>query len=171
MRGMRIRRGGPDDVPVALAMLDSSVAWLAERGRTGQWGTEPWSARPSAVRRVTEMVTEGETWVAEPDGSGTPAGTLVLGCGPHHYIDPVDEPERYVWLLVTDRAFAGRGVGAALLDHAVAETRRAGVGLLRVDCYAGDDGRLLAYYRSQGFTPLGPFTVREWPGMLLARRV
>ncbi|WP_049576661.1 GNAT family N-acetyltransferase, partial [Streptomyces sp. SBT349] len=88
------------------------------------------------------------------------------------YVAPADEPEAYVHLLVTDRRFAGRGVGGALLAHAVAETRRQGIGLLRVDCYAGDDGRLVAYYRGQGFTPTERFTARgDWPGQVLARRI
>ncbi|WP_130799278.1 GNAT family N-acetyltransferase [Streptomyces otsuchiensis] len=168
---MEIRRGGPGDIPAVLAMLDSAVAWLGEQGRTGQWGTEPWSERPSAVEKVTARLTVGETWIAEPDDDGTPAGALTLSSQPQPYVDPVDEPEIYVQLLVTHRAFAGRGVGAALLEHAVSEARRRGVELLRVDCYAGDDGRLVRYYRGQGFEPAHTFTVGEWPGQLLTRRV
>jgi GNAT superfamily N-acetyltransferase len=166
---MKIRQGGPGDVPLVLGMLDGAVAWLAARGRTGQWGKEPWSARPKAVARVGEIVASGTLWLAEIDGE--PAGTLTLTPGPGPYLEPADEPEVYVHLLVTDRRFAGRDVGAALLAHAVAETRRQGIGLLRVDCYAGDDGRLVAYYRSQGFTPTETFTVGDWPGQVLARRV
>lgn len=84
---------------------------------------------------------------------------------------PADEPEVFIHLLVTDRRHAGRGVGAALLAHAVTETRRLGIGLLRVDCYAGSDGRLVDYYRRNGFEPVQPFTVGDWPGQLLAQRV
>lgn len=166
---MKIRQGGLADVPAILDMLDGAVAWLAAQGRTGQWGTEPWSTRPEAVRRVRDIVASGTPWVAEVDGK--PAGTLTLSAHPAPYVAPADEPERYVHLLVTDRAFRGLGVGSALLAHAVAETRREGVGLLRVDCYAGDDQRLVAYYRSQGFTPTETFTVGEWPGQVLAQRV
>jgi GNAT superfamily N-acetyltransferase len=150
-------------------MLDGAVAWLAARGRTGQWGTDPWSARPKAVAQVTEIVRSGTPWLAEIDGE--PVGTMTLTPHPTPYVAPVDEPEVYVHLLVTDRRFAGRGIGDALLAHAVAETRRQRIGLLRVDCYAGDDGRLVAYYRSQGFEPVERFTVGDWPGQLLAQRV
>jgi GNAT superfamily N-acetyltransferase len=64
-------------------------------------------------------------------------------------------------------------VGSALIEHAAEETRRAGVGLLRVDCYAGDDGKLVRYYEDNGFRRVEAFTVGEqrWPGQLLARRV
>ncbi|GAB2911248.1 GNAT family N-acetyltransferase [Streptomyces mayteni] len=169
MSGIDIRAGGPADVPLILAMLDGAVEWLVARGRTGQWGTEPWSARPKAVDRVGEIVESGTPWIAEIDG--VPAGTVTLTPEPPTYVDPVEEPEVYVHLLVTDRRFAGRGVGAALLAHSVAEARRQDIDLLRVDCYAGDDGRLVAYYRGQGFLPVRPFTVGEWPGQLLAQRV
>ncbi|MEW9552598.1 hypothetical protein [Nonomuraea sp. NPDC050783] len=54
---------------------------------------------------------------------------------------------------------------------AAAEALARGVGLLRVDCYAGDDGRLVAYYESCGFTRVAPFRVKDWPGMLLQRRL
>jgi GNAT superfamily N-acetyltransferase len=74
-------------------------------------------------------------------------------------------------LLVTDRSFAGRGVGAALLDHARDLAVARGLGLLRVDCYAGDDRALVRYYESVGFTATEPFTVGEWPGQVLERRL
>ncbi|MGW7295540.1 N-acetyltransferase family protein [Streptomyces xiamenensis] len=167
---MKIRSGGSDDIPLILGMLDGAVEWLAARGRTGQWGGEPWSGRPRAVARVGEIVAEGTPWIAEIDGE--PAGTMTLTPGPGPYIAPAGEPEVYVHLLVTDRRFAGRGVGAALLEHAVAEARRQDIPLLRVDCYAGDDGRLLAYYRERGFELVERFTANgDWPGALLARRV
>jgi GNAT superfamily N-acetyltransferase len=164
-----IRKGGPQDVPVILAMLDGAVEWLVSRGSTQQWGTEPWSARPKAVAQVGEIVRSGTPWLAELDGR--PVGTLTLTPHPGSYIEPADEPEVYVHLLVTDRRYKGRGIGAALLAHAVEETRRQGVELLRVDCYAGSGGALVDFYRRNGFTPTETFTVGEWPGQVLARRV
>ena len=41
---------------------------------------------------------------------------------------------------------------------------------MRVDCYAGNGGRLVAFYESCGFTPVGEFTVGDgWTGCLLVR--
>ncbi|MEU6575560.1 GNAT family N-acetyltransferase [Streptomyces sp. NPDC046805] len=166
-----IRAGGPDDIPVILGMFDSGVEWLVAQGRTEQWGTKPWSADPRAVELVERYVTEGDPYIAELDGVA--AATLTLTGAPGPYLRPADEPERYIHLLASDRRFKGHGVGAALLAHAVEETRRAGVSLLRVDCYRGGDGKLVAYYRSNGFTPTEAFTFGEgnWPGQVLARRV
>ncbi|MFD7322021.1 GNAT family N-acetyltransferase [Streptomyces sp. NPDC059875] len=164
-----IRKGGADDVPAILAMLDSAVVWLNGKGITDQWGTRPWSASEKSVSRVEEIVAEGTPWIAEIDG--VPAGTVTLTPHPAPYVAPADEPEVYVHILATDTRFHGRGVGAALLAHAVEETRRQGISLLRVDCFAGSEGRLVAYYERQGFTRTEPFTVGDWPGQVLERRV
>jgi GNAT superfamily N-acetyltransferase len=166
---MRIRGGGPDDAPLLLAMLDGAVAWLAANGRTGQWGSEPWSRDPNRVERITGIARDDEIRVAEVDGR--PAGAMAVSPRPPRYIDPIEEPELYITLLVTDRAFAGHGVGSALIARARDEARASGAGLLRVDCYAGDDGRLVQYYRRNGFEPVARFTVGDWPGQLLSQQV
>ncbi|MEU3614168.1 GNAT family N-acetyltransferase [Streptomyces sp. NPDC006872] len=169
-----IREGGPDDVPVILGMLDSSVEWLVSQGRTGQWGTKPLSESPSVLESVVRYMEDGEVFIAEADG--VPAATVTLTDAPGAYLahlPPPGEPERYIHWLASDRRFKGHGVGSALLAHAAEATRRAGVALLRVDCYAGDDRSLVAYYERNGFTATQAFTVgdNDWPGQLLARRV
>ena len=41
---------------------------------------------------------------------------------------------------------------------------------VRVDCFAGNGGRLVAFYESCGFTPTERFTVGEsWVGQVLVR--
>ncbi|MEU1371051.1 GNAT family N-acetyltransferase [Streptomyces sp. NPDC005803] len=168
---IRIRPGGPADVPVILDMLDAAVVWMNRRGNTQQWGTRPYSQNPGGVERVQRYTTEFSPYMAELDG--VPVGTLVLGAGPNPQvpIPPAGEPERYVRLLVSDRRHAGLGIGAALLAHAAEETRRAGVELLRVDCWAGGGGELVAFYERNGFAPTTGFLAGEWPGQVLARRV
>ncbi|WP_411073861.1 GNAT family N-acetyltransferase [Streptomyces sp. cmx-4-7] len=166
---MKIRRGGPEDIPATLAVLDSAVAWLNGKGITAQWGTEPFTSRPAAVRQVERTVAEGDLWLAEIDG--VPAGTTTLTPHPGKHVPPATEPEVYVRLLATDARFHHHGVGAALLDHATAETRRKNVSLLRVDCFAGSEGRLIAYYENQGFTRTDTFAVGDWQGQILERRV
>ncbi|MEU7613991.1 GNAT family N-acetyltransferase [Micromonospora sp. NPDC049204] len=169
--GVRIRRGSPADAPAVLKMLDAAVTWMNDRGNTEQWGTTPFSAKPGGADLVDRYLTENLPYIAELDR--TPAATLVLDYGPSPRapITPAAEPERYVRLLVTDRRFAGRHLGAAMLAHAVEETRRAGVRLLRVDCWAGGGGELVAFYERNGFTPTDTFRAGSWPGQVLARRV
>ncbi|GAA0413178.1 hypothetical protein GCM10010357_37910 [Streptomyces luteireticuli] len=117
---INIRKGGAEDLPAVIAMLDGAVEWLVGRGREGQWGSEPWSSRPTTVEKIRRTLIDGEPWIAEYDG--VPAGTLTLSRRPTDYIEPADEPEVYILLFVTDRRFKGRGIGAALLAHAVEET-------------------------------------------------
>ncbi|WSS30014.1 GNAT family N-acetyltransferase [Streptomyces sp. NBC_01185] len=168
---VRIRPGGPADAPAILDMLDSAVAWMNARGNTEQWGTVPYSRTSGGVARVERYTTENTPYVAELDG--VPVGAMVLDHGPSPQmpIEAAGEPERYVRLLVSDRTHAGRGIGAALLAHAAEETRRAGVNLLRVDCWAGGGGELVAFYERNGFAPTDRFLSGTWPGQVLARRV
>ncbi|MEV7008464.1 GNAT family N-acetyltransferase [Streptosporangium sp. NPDC051022] len=165
---MRIRDGNGGDVPAVLGMFDGAVAWLTARGRTGQWGSRPFSADPARVERVTSWAASGGMRIAEIDGE--PTGCAVLG-SPMDYVAPAPEPELYVQALVIDQRFRGHGVGSELLARARSEAAERGVSLLRVDCYAGDDGRLVAYYESQGFTRTESLTVGEWPGQLLELRL
>ncbi|GGU93423.1 GCN5 family N-acetyltransferase [Streptomyces litmocidini] len=165
---MKIRKGGAEDLPAMLAILDSAVVWLNGKGITAQWGTEPFSTRPRVVEQVARTMSEGDPWIVEVDG--VPAGTMTLTPHPGQYVEPADEPEVYVRFLATDADFHGHGVGAALLAHAEAETRRRGVELLRVDCFAGGGGRLVEYYERQGFTRTTAFEVGDWPGQVLERR-
>ncbi|WP_119286880.1 GNAT family N-acetyltransferase [Streptomyces sp. YIM 130001] len=153
-------------------MLDGAVAWMNARGNTEQWGTVPYSQTGGGAARVEGYFSDNEPFIAELDG--TPVGALVLDTGPNPKVPAIPaaaEPERYVRLLITDRRYAGRGIGAALLVHAAEETRRAGVDLLRVDCWAGGDGELVAYYERNGFLSTNRFHVGTWPGQVLERRV
>lgn len=165
---MMIREGKSGDIPAVLKMFDSAVAWLAARGRTGQWGDRPFSTDPARVKQVTAWAGSGGMRIAEVGGE--PAGCMVLGAAVS-YVPHAPEPELYVQALVVDRRFHGHGVGSALLERARAETIARGVSLLRVDCYAGGDGRLVKYYESQGFTRTETFSVGEWPGQVLELRL
>lgn len=164
-----IRKATEADVPAVLRIGDGAVAWLVEQGRTGQWGTKSWSDNPERAATITERLTSTEFSVAEIHGEI--AGALAVAGKPHDYIPAIDEPELYVHFLITKREYAGRGVGAALLDRAKERARELGAAVVRVDCYAGDDRKLVAYYESQGFTPVEAFTVGEWPGQILEHRL
>ena len=87
------------------------------------------------------------------------------------WITPATEPELYISFLITHRAWSGRGVGKRLMEQARKLAHAAGVSLLRVDCYAGDDGKLVKYYESQGFEKTEAFEERGWKGQILAQRL
>jgi GNAT superfamily N-acetyltransferase len=171
---MKIRTGGPDDAAGIISLLDSAIVWLASQGRTGQWGDQPWSSRPAAVQRIHDYARDQLVRIAE-DADGRTVGACVLSETPAAYAAPVPERELYVRNLVTDRALSGSGIGAALIGDALAQARRRGISLLRVDCYAGGDRRLVGQYRALGFTETDAFEVAQpggpWPGQVLEIRL
>lgn len=163
-----IRRGTVDDLDAVVDLFDQAVRWLTELGRTGQWGSEPFSTNPQQVARVRRRLS-GEAWLAEADGRV--AGFLSLGEAQAH-IPPSDGPELYVTGLVSARFPAARGAGRLLLKHAEARAAEEGVDRIRVDCYGGDDGALVAFYVSAGYTPTDTFVYDgSWPGQVLELRL
>ncbi|MEV0645724.1 GNAT family N-acetyltransferase [Phytomonospora sp. NPDC050363] len=169
MSDIHIRLATEADIPAILKMGDEAVAWLAERGRTGQWGTRTWTGNAATEERMVKRLTSCEFYIAEIDGE--PAGALAVGDHGQEYVPAADEPELYVHFLITAGAFHGRQVGATLLAHARERAIAWGVELVRVDCYGGDDRKLVAFYTSQGFEPIQTFTVKDWPGQLLGYRL
>jgi len=105
------------------------------------------------------------------ESTGEVLGAMVITGEHQSYVSAVDEPELYINLLITSRRHIGRGIGAALVDQARIEARESGIDLIRVDCYAGDDGKLVRFYTGVGFTPTESFIVGEWPGQLLEMRL
>ena len=160
-----LRIGSVDDVDAVLRLLDGAVAWLVSQGRTGQWGDQPWST-PARADRIRGMVAASELLLLEQDGVAVAA--LAHGPTPAVYVPPAAEPESYVGVLVSDPAV--RGAGRRLLDESWTRASARGLALQRVDCYAGDDGKLVRFYESAGFTATERFDVKGWPGQLLERR-
>ncbi len=170
---MTLRPGTASDAPALLSLFDEAVTWLVARGRGDQWGSQPWSEREAARAMVDRLAaSEGLVVAVEPDGDRERVvGALVVEDHPTSYVPPADEPERFVHLLITSRAAAGRRLGALLLDHARARCRREGVELLRVDCFGGGDRDLVGWYERQGFTATQPLDVGGWPCQVLEQRV
>jgi N-acetylglutamate synthase-like GNAT family acetyltransferase len=188
-----IVRGTVDDVPAVLHLLDTAVKWLVSRDRSGQWGAAPFSKNPRRAEQLREFATTGlglwlaikvDTPMLDPnrlsninpqtmngEAPGVIIGALAVG-EKMPYVTPVSEPELYVRLLVTDRRWAGNKIGERLLEHARDLANGAGVSLLRVDCYAGGDGKLIQYYESQGFKRVERLNLEgDWPCQVLAQRL
>jgi hypothetical protein len=111
--GLKIRRGDESDGPAVIAMFDEAIAWLVERGQTGQWGATPFSERPGIRERVYGFRVGGGLHIAELKGK--PVGVLVVGPAPA-YAPAAPVPELYIILLISSRQLTGRGIGAALLN-------------------------------------------------------
>jgi GNAT superfamily N-acetyltransferase len=96
--------------------------------------------------------------MAEMDGDVV--GASVVADHPMPYVPAIDEAERYLKLLIASPAHWGQKIGHRLIELARETTIADGIGLLRVDCWSGGDRRLVAYYESEGFTPVQEIEVR-----------
>ncbi|MCR6484519.1 GNAT family N-acetyltransferase [Amycolatopsis sp. OK19-0408] len=134
-------------MPAVLEILDGASTWLGGKA-TDQWQTGRWRAEELRPDLAPGGLRVAETWPGP-----VAVGTVTLR--DTHAAElwrPADEPGSALYLhrLAVDRAFAGRGVGAWLLDLAVEEARRAGKRRLRLDAWS-TNARLHDYYRGQGF--------------------
>lgn len=141
----------PADVDDVLAVLDEAAAWLRSSG-VDQW--------PDRFKSewVEPAIERGETWLARLDGVA--AGTITLD-----WDDPLwsglDGTAGYVHRMAIRRS--ATGLGAALLDWAVATSRALGCRYLRLDCVSSNS-RLRSYYESRGFQHQGDVPVGGPPG-------
>jgi GNAT superfamily N-acetyltransferase len=161
---LQIRDGGQDDLGWLLGLFDEAVAWMVQRGQTGQWGSKPFTGDPQRTARVGGLVDSGGLRVAELNAE--PVAALVVGIAPL-YVPPADVPELYINLLISSRRHAGKGIGARLVRHAIGEAHERDAEQLRVDCWAGAPS-LVRWYRDQGFVPTATFDVDGWPGQTFA---
>ncbi|HYJ13242.1 MAG TPA: hypothetical protein VEW66_06605, partial [Thermomicrobiales bacterium] len=99
---MQFRAGSTDDTDAVLGLFDANVAWLVEQGRADQWGSEPWSTSPKHVDFVRDLLASGVVTIADHDGEVV--GASVVTDQPMPYVPAMDEPERYLKLLIASPA-------------------------------------------------------------------
>jgi GNAT superfamily N-acetyltransferase len=149
----RLRLASSDDLSSVLDLIDGAADWLRSRG-TNQW-QRPWPSREERDRRVHDSLLSGETWLLW-DGD-TPLATVTVSPTPDDLLwtpRECTEPAAYLHRLVVDRAHAGHGIGAHLLDWAGERARREyGARWIRIDVWA-DNYALHRYYLRQGFRPV-----------------
>ena len=146
-----IARGSLDDVPETDRLIRATADWLIEKG-------EPlWGPNETSLDELLRVAQTGELIV------GRIAGELAT-CMYLHDEDRLFWPQAapgeafYIHRLAVARTFAGRGYAHAMLDWAADEARRKGRAFLRLDCEPR--AKLLALYRSAGYTPIDPKTIQ-----------
>lgn len=156
---IQFRTGSDQDTDAIVSMFDANIAWLVERGRSDQWGSEPWTGNTQRTEFVRDILNSGMVTIAEIDGKVV--GASVVTDHPMPYVPALDSPERYLKLLIASPEHRGQKIGHRLIELARDQTIKEGVELMRVDCWSGGDRRLVAYYESEGFTPTERIEVRE----------
>lgn len=124
-----------------------------------------WRPDELDTERLRSDVAAGLHYVAEIQGE-------VVGTLRFQLEDPEFWPDRpsgeaaYVHRLAVGRDYAGRGIGAALLDWAARQAAKLGYEWLRLDCER-DRPRLRAFYERNRFEhhsdrDVGPFRVARY---------
>ncbi|WP_433218080.1 GNAT family N-acetyltransferase [Microtetraspora malaysiensis] len=140
-----LRGAVPDDLPSVLSLLADAARWLASQG------VRQWPADGFPASRIEPLIETGTMYVLD-DGRG-PAATVALdGHADPEFWGRDDRPDtaRYVHKLAVSRAYAGKGLGEALLDWAGLRAAADGRRWLRLDC-SKDNLRLQRYYAELGF--------------------
>ena len=146
---MNVRRALPADAAAAAGILDEATAYVSTLG------FEQWPV-PFPQDELAHRIERGELYVVDVDGQ--PAATLTL-----LWDDPAYWGERppdavYLHKLAVGRAFAGRGLGAAIVDWVDGHAASAGREFVRLDCQR-DDAGIRTYYERLGFEHRG-----DWDG-------
>jgi GNAT superfamily N-acetyltransferase len=157
------------DLHRLLRFRSDSAAWLAARG-IDQW------ARPFPARTILASIRAGEVFLIKEAESADAAATVTLDRRADARLwteEEAKEPSLYVHKLSVDRAYAGAGLGARILDWADDQAARRGCKWLRLDAWTNNP-RLHAYYLEQGFTYVRtstrPTVVSGWMAQRPARR-
>lgn len=103
------------------------------------------TARGDLLQQVDRIV------VAEADGR--PAGCMYFA---------IEQERAHFGMLAVDVAAQGRGIGSALIAHAEALARRAGIGTMHME--AVKEANLIPFYERRGYRVVRETRGQEWNG-------
>jgi GNAT superfamily N-acetyltransferase len=137
------------DHEIITGLIETAAQRLLTKN-TDQWA-QPWPSEEDRKDRIHQDLIAGKTWIAWQDD--LPVATITVDAAAS-LIWPTEarrDPAIYVYRLIVSRAFAGRGLGTALLDWAGLRARGSyGARWIRVDAWTTNTA-LHAYYERQGF--------------------
>jgi GNAT superfamily N-acetyltransferase len=173
-----LRPAVPGDLGEIRELVRQAAEWLRKSKDTDQWET-PWPDPAGQVERIQNDLLEGKVWLVW-HGTVTAAtitvdtqGPLALNNQPVWPADKSREPALYVRRVIVRRSYAGRGLGAALLDWAADVARRDHeAALIRIDVWTTNRD-LHAYYERQHFRSCegrDPRDLADYPAQALFER-
>jgi GNAT superfamily N-acetyltransferase len=142
---VNVRPATPADVAVAAEILDEATAYVRALG-FAQWPV------PFPQHELAQRIERGELYMVEVEGEAAATLTLL-------WDDPFFWGERppdavYLHKLAVRRAFAGRGLGAAVVEWVDEHAASVGREYVRLDCQRDDPG-IREYYERLGFEHCG----------------
>jgi protein-tyrosine phosphatase len=160
-----IERATLPETNLLIEIHEDTARWLWERG-IHQW-------EPGAFRRdrLIACIERGEVYLVRLDG--VPVGMAILQEADEDTWGARPDDALYIHGLRVLRAYAGRGIGRAILRWAEEQVAARGRIYLRLDCMA-DNARLRAYYEVAGFRCVGEKAWEDapsWRSGLYEKRV
>jgi ribosomal protein S18 acetylase RimI-like enzyme len=143
---LAIRRATPADVEAIAAIHDDTMRWTFAQGFRRADPLDLDTLRADALERIADH----EVYVAARE-DGLPIATFALAWEDDGLWSDMPGGAAYLFAFAVKRAFAGEGVGHALLRWAAGRVAATGTPYLRLECNA-DNPRLRAYYEQAGFT-------------------
>ena len=172
---MRIALADPTDenLEIVLGLIDDARSWLGTKG-TDQWA-EPWPDRKRRDARVLRGLKNKKTWIVWHGNK--PAATVTMANWHNPAVWPMgackcDLAERavYVHRLITARDYAGRGLGAQLIDWAGLRARSVyGAKWIRIDVWSTNHA-LHGLYQKMGFEACGTCPDPSYPSGALFQK-
>lgn len=165
---LTLRCATENDHDPIVELIDQAAGWLRTKN-TDQWA-QPWPSEEDRSHRIVRDLRAGKTWVATDGRALVATITADSQDSPGWPQQSRGEPAAYVHRLVVSRAYAGLGVGAALLDWAGLWAReRYAAQWIRVDVWT-TNRELHAYYQRHGFEFHGLSEVPDYPSAALFQK-
>ncbi len=142
-----IEAKGHEHLDPFVDLLEDLGAWLWSQG------IEQWAPGSNRAQRPLFERFLNEGVLAMACDRGRIAGGCIVTREPTAEWAERPGAAGYLHKLAVARSFAGRGLGAELLDWAERWTRSQGLAALRLDCWDGNEA-LRGYYREAGFDEL-----------------
>ena len=144
-----IRLAKKEDLEEVLELLVNAAGWLRSKG-TKQWDYYLTDLEGNK-EEVVASIENDSTYIVEQDGKAI--ATLTLESAPNEWDmdiwgDQAGDDVAYLHRLAVHRGFAGKGIGASLLDWAENAMRTSGKKSIRFDCIADNEG-LNRYYQKR----------------------
>jgi ribosomal protein S18 acetylase RimI-like enzyme len=161
---LELKRAGDGDFDSVYAVMIDASAWLKSRG-INMWG---WVPRETGRKIVRDRMQNHDVYLARHDSR--PIATFSMQWTDEEMWDERgrDGHAGYIHGIAVARIAAGRGVGAALIDHAETMVAARGRKLLRLDCMA-ENKSLCAYYERLDFSHAGLKQGTGWSAALFQR--
>jgi len=164
----------PGDLHEVRRLVHQAAEWLTRSKNTDQWA-KPWPTREARDQRLLAGIRHKRTWIVWDDG--VPAATVTIATRPEPEVwsqpDPecnLSEPAVYAHRLITARDYAGRALGAELIDWAGLRGQRLyGAKWIRIDVWTSNTA-LHAYYQERKFKRCGSCPDPRYPSGALFQK-